>query len=271
MPTAIYALALLSFAARPAGAQEATVFAWKDVSLTLSANLWFNSWTTWIDNINTVKGDANYISITEGGVAASNLTAALRGKRFFATVGYLSTPDYHFPRYTDRSTTGVLIALDAAASRQEVDVNLGYMLVPQLGITVGYKGIRQKFNVVTSVAATGVTTAAQDSSTRFDGATLGVMGSAALGRGFSFYGNGAGGLMGVRFDPPPNSVDPRHDTAFYEAAELGFAWRASSLPLTGRFGYKFQRISTMQDVDGLREQRGVDVTSGYILGLGVVF
>ncbi len=267
MPAAFRALALLFLVCGRVQAQEATVFHGKDLSLTLSANLWFNSWSTWIDNINTVKGDANYVSITQGGVAASNLTAALRGRRFFATLGYLGTPDYHFPRYYDRSTTGGLIAVDATASRQEMDVNVGWMALPQLGFTAGYKGIRQKFNVVTS----GALTADHGSSTRFDGLTLGVLGTAALGRGFSFYGNGAGGLMGVRFDPPPNSVDPRHDTAFYEAAELGFAWRAAALPLTGRFGYKFQRISTTQDVDGLREQRGVDVTSGYILGLGVVF
>lgn len=267
MPTAVLALALLLPAPRPAAAQEATVLRRDGLSLTLSANLWFNSWTTWIDNINTAKGDANYVAVTEGGVAAANLTAALRGRRWFATLGYLGTPDYRFPRYYDRSAAGGLIAVDVLASRRELDVNLGFMAVPQLGFTVGYKGIRQRFDVVTS----GALTADQVSSTRFDGLTLGVLGSAALGRGFSFYGNGAGGLMGVRFDPPPNSADPRHDTAFYEAAELGFAWRAASLPLTGRFGYKFQRISTRQDVDGLRDQRGVDVTSGYILGLGVVF
>lgn len=250
--------AIFAVSASPARAGE-TILGNKDLNLTLGYNMWLNSWTTWID-----ENPTNFVSVTKGGSVASNLSAALRYKRVFTTMGVLITPDYKFPRYQDRSAAGALLNRDVTASRSEFDWNLGVMFIPQLGATVGYKGITQKFKISTNNGA------ASSSRTLFNGVTAGVVGSAAIGRGFSMYGNGAGGIMGVKFENSAGTVN-RNDTAYYEAAEIGLAWKAQTMPLSGRFGYKFQKIATQLEVAGYEEQRGIDLTSGYILGMNLVF
>lgn len=250
--------AVFAFSAAPARAGE-TILGNKDLNLTLGYNMWLNSWTTWID-----ENPTNFVSVTKGGSVASNLSAALRYKRVFTTMGVLITPDYKFPRYQDRSAAGALLNRDVTASRSEFDWNLGFMFIPQLGATVGYKGITQKFNISTNGGAPS------SSRTLFNGVTAGIVGSAAIGRGFSMYGNGAGGIMGVKFENAGTAIN-RNDTAYYEAAEIGLAWKAQTMPLSGRFGYKFQKIATQLKVAGYEEQRGIDLTSGYILGMNLIF
>lgn len=258
MRNALLALVLVLPFARPAAAQETKLFGNKDLNMTLGYNLWLNQWTTWID-----ESPANFVAVTKGGNAASNFTLGLRYKKVFTSLGMLVTPDYKFPRYQDRIAGGT-VNRDVTASRQEVDWNVGVMFIPQLGATLGYKGITQKFKISTNNGA------ASTSKTLINGVTAGVVGSAAIGRGFALYGAGAGGIMGVKFENSAGTIN-RNDNAWFESTEAGIAWRAEKLPLSAKFGYKFQKISTQLKVAGYDEQRGIDLTSGYILGMNLVF
>lgn len=259
MRNMLLALALILPSALPAAAQEAKLFGNKDLNMTLGYNMWLNQWTTWID-----EAPANFVAVTKGGNVASNFTLGLRYKRVFTSLGMLITPDYKFPRYQDRTDAGVLVNRDVTASRKEVDWNLGFMFIPQLGATVGYKGITQKFKISTNNGA------ASESKTLINGVTAGLVASSALGNGFAVYGNGAGGIMSVKFENTAGTIN-RNDNAWFEATELGLAWRAEKLPLSAKLGYKFQKISTQLKVAGYDDQRGIDLTSGYILGMNLVF
>ncbi|MBI2362547.1 MAG: hypothetical protein HYV15_04110, partial [Elusimicrobia bacterium] len=169
MRTAPLLLALsLIVPAAPARAAE-TILGSKDINLSLGYNLWLNQWTTAIPHSAGANNStrAENVSITQGGNAASNFTAALRIKRFFTTLGCLVTPDYAFPRYIHN---GAADTWDWVASRQEVDWNFGFMFVPQIGATMGYKGVTQKFG-----GKNGTTTIAT-SKTLYNGVTFGILG-----------------------------------------------------------------------------------------------
>ena len=255
--------AALVVPAVPARAAE-TILGNKDVNLSLGYNLWLNQWTTALENgspTGTNTTNAQFLSMTQGGNAASNFTMALRVKRFFSTLGFLVTPDYAFPRIYDGGNF-----YDYKANRNEVDWNVGFMFVPQLGATMGFKGVTQKF-----WGKANNTTTISSSKTMMNGVTFGLVGSAAIGKGFSLYGNGAGGIMTVRYDPVPNTTKVRNDTASYESAELGVGWKAPNAPFSAKFGYKFQKISTKVDEPNFRNQRAIDLTTGYILGLNLLF
>ncbi|MEK7383627.1 MAG: hypothetical protein AAB262_10140, partial [Elusimicrobiota bacterium] len=139
------------------------------------------------------------------------------------------------------------------ASRTETDVNLGYYITPNILTTVGYKNVEQKYTEKIN-ATTYPTT-----KTHYNGFTVGVGGSAALGGGFALYGNGAFGYMDQTYTPASSK-----DAAVYEASEVGIAWRAPSV-FSASLGYKFQYLTSRGAIDA------ADVSRGYIMGLNLSF
>lgn len=248
MRNIVLALALVLPSAQPASAAS-TVFGNENLNLILGYRAWVNSWSTW----NTGQINPHYSSVAQSGVA-NNFSATLRFKRFFTNLGYYFTGNYNFPTF--REDNGTYVTLKA--KRTELDWNLGAMVVPQLGFTVGIKNVNQKW---IGAAAT------QD--WNYLGPTVGIVGNAAIGKGFSLYGNGAGGFMTLTIDNPSNAG--KSDTATYESAELGLAWKPASAPVSASFGYKFQKLSTKLDRVGYDSLRGIDLTTGYILGLNLIF
>lgn len=247
MRNIILSLALLLPMARPAAAAS-TILGNENMNLILGYRLWINNWQTW----NTGQSKPHYSSVSQGGVA-NNFSATFRVKQFFTNLGYYFTGNYNFPTFQEDN--GTLVTLKA--KRDELDWNVGAMVVPQLGFTVGLKSVHQKW--------IGTTT----QNWNYLGPTLGIVGSAPIGKGFSLYGNGAGGFMSLSIDNPSNAG--RKDKATYESAELGLAWKPATVPLSASFGYKFQKLSTKLDLTGYQSLRGVDLTTGYILGLNLIF
>jgi hypothetical protein len=249
------------FLAAPVRAQEyKTVLGNPDLNLIMGYKMWLNNWSSW----NTGQSGNNFVEFNQGGVAHI-FSTILRYKAFFTGFSYLFTGDYTFPAYTDKNAANGTDSVVMKSHRNEIDWNVGYMVVPQLGFTAGLKSVTQNWKQANNGAAfTGAGT-----NWNWLGPTLGIVGSAPIGNGFSLYGNGAGGFMSVTQDPKPTVS--RSDTASYESAELGVAWRAQSVPLSASFGYKFQRINTKLDIAGLDTQRGLDLTSGYVLGLNLIF
>lgn len=247
--------------AAPVAAQEyKTIMGNQDLNLILGYKMWINNWASW----NTGASGTNFVEVNKGGLAnIFNMT--MRYKAFFTGFSYLFTPEYEFPSYTDHNGTSV-IQTQMKSKRTEFDWNVGYMVVPQLGFTAGLKQVQQKWRFSNTAVGAAANYGATTTWT-WMGPTIGILGSAPVGNGFSIYGNGAGGIMSVSTDPS----NTRNDTAAYESAELGLAWRAQQVPLSMSLGYKFQRITTKFNATGYTDQRGLDLTSGYILGLNLLF
>lgn len=261
---ALLTLVLAASVAAPAAAVEGKIIDNQDFVMTVGYKMWINNWSTWNFNSTTLGGTSgnNFPSFSMGGVA-NMIPFAIKYKNFFTTLTPMFTGDYLFPRYTDRSAAGIS-TIQFKVKRNEIDWNVGYMFIPQMGATVGLKSVTQKWRSSVNNSAFGAT-----ETWNWLGPTLGIVGSAPIGRGFSLYGNGVGGIMAVSVDPAPAAT--RNDSAAYEATELGVAWKARKAPISATFGYKYQRISTKMDISGLRDLRGQDVTSGYTLGVNVVF
>lgn len=252
MRNILLALALTLPLARPASAAS-TIFGNQDLNLIMGYKLWINNWTSW----NTGNVNPHYSEVGTGGVA-NNLNATFRYKWFFTNLGYYFTGDYNFPTFQEDDGTKVTLK----ANRNEVDWNVGGMVVPQLGFTVGLKNVHQNWK-----------TTAGTQRWNYLGPTLGIVGNAAIGKGFSLYGNGAGGFMTLTIKNPNGTLGNanRHDSASYESAEMGVAWKAPNAPFSASAGYKFQKLSTKLDIAGYQSLRGIDLTTGYILSLNLVF
>lgn len=271
--TAVVAALLVSALGVSALADDTTQLG-KDFSMTLGDKLWLNSWTTTLSSNHSSGGD-HYTTMTRSGYGnIPNLS--FRYKQAFLSMGYLASGTYDFPQYTDMlNDAGApkLETVSASASRSEFDLNMGYMFVPQLGVTIGYKNVTQNYTITQSAPGVAFSGSGSTTHTYYNGVTFGITGSAPIGNGFSLYGNGVGGFMAVTYSPSASSAD----SAAYSASELGIAWRAERIPLSASFGYKYQIIDTKSGAvnnpagSTLPTQTGTDVTQGYVLGLNYTF
>jgi len=255
---ALAALACLFGAAAPAHADDVQVG--KDAYMNVGMKLWLNTWQT-----NLTGSGRNWNQLTEGPVAGVIPNLAFRYKQMFVSGSYMVTPDYTFPTQTNYvGSSGVLDTSNIKASRKEADLNFGYYVIPQVALTIGYKGITEKFKVTSSVNGYS------ENSVYLNGVTFGVNGSAPIGGGWSVYGSGVGGFMAVTYLPSA----PYTDSAIYEASELGFAYHLKDSGFTGTLGYKFQLIQT--SINSLNSTAYKDlprneVTRGFMLGANYTF
>ena len=257
---------LLVGSAIPARANEASVFGNPDLVMSLGYKMWLNSWQTW----DAGRGGANFVSFSEPGVG-NMIPMALKYKNFFTSLNFMFTGDYLFPIYTDVTSAGVTQTVHERASHDEIDWNVGYYVVPsQLGFTLGLKDVNQHWNTAINNGAFSAT----NTNWHWIGPTFGITGAAGIGHGLSLFGNGVGGFMTETHDGEPAG---QSDTATYESMEMGLAWKPQTLPMNVTFGYKYQRINTKLDIANTAanapyaDLRGIDVTSGYTLGINAFF
>ena len=264
----------MSFAASKVFADDMKIG--NDLSLNLGYKLWVNSWQTTTSPF-PAQGGNHFTAITKSGFG-SIPNVSLKYKSMFVSGSYLASGNYAFQPYTEVIATpqingvavGRLNTVNVTASRTEADVNLGYMFIPQLGVTVGYKNVTQKFTFVSTSPGLTFSGNGIPSYTYMNGVTFGVVGGAPIGGGFSLYGNGVGGFMSVSYSP----ALANNDTASYAASELGLAWHTPHVPLSFSLGYKYQIIATKPSAANnstLSTQVGQDVTQGYILGMNLNF
>ena len=252
-------LALGAVAPMAAYADDDSVQVGKDTFLNAGAKLWVNTWQT-----NLTGSGRNWNQITEGPVIGFIPSIALKHKQAFISGSFMVTPDYSFPLQTNFTNTGVLEKSTIKGTRQEIDMNVGYYIVPQVALTMGYKGITEKFKVTSSVSGYS------ENSVFLNGITFGITGSAPIGNGWSVYGSGSGGPMFVTYTPSSAYTD----SAIYESSELGFAWHPHASPFSATLGYKFQLIQTT-----INSQNSVafsllprnEVTRGFMLGANYTF
>jgi len=232
----------------------------KDVFMSAGMKLWINTWQT---NL-TGNSGKSWTQLTADPNVGYIPNLSLKYKKLLLATSFMATGDYKFPRESFIDAGPTTNALDITGSRQEFDLNVGYYVVPQVVLTMGYKGVTEKFHVVSS------RTGASDNKVYLNGVTFGVAGSAPIGNGFSVYGSGAGGPMFVTYTPASTYTD----SAIYEASELGIAWHAPRAPLSATLGYKFQliqtSISSSNSVNYSNLPRS-EVTRGLMLGLNYLF
>jgi hypothetical protein len=268
---ALSLIAASAFAAPQARAEESSFRLTENWLFTLGYKLWVSNWTTTFSAFPT-QGGANYQSINANGVPANIGSLSVKYKDFFLSGSVMASGRYNFPEYTDAIAIPSLNNANPAftvhrvinATRQENDLNAGYYITPNVALTVGYKRVEQIFHV--HEYGTGLATQDYTGKTFYNGVTFGVLGGAAIGGGFSLYGAGVGGYMVTTYLPKTTS-----DNALYEAAELGFAWKARSMPFGATLGYKAQVLRTYTQNVNYKTQYGTDFTTGYTLGINAQF
>lgn len=269
-----------------------------NLNLVVGYRLWLASWQTNVTKLPTIVADphtptdriaikevSDGPSINKFG-AASIPSLGARYGNFFASASVMISPDYHFPKKSQlvQGPTSFLPAQiefgdhtfridhNVTGSRNEVDINLGYYIHPSIALTVGYKGVFQKF--VDKTVATNLThapvgevpTPVVKSNPRYHGGTLGIAANLPIPEGgwipagFLLYGNGGGGYMGSN----------EFASAWYGTLDAGLAYKPTSLPLLFTAGYKFQIINSKTKSNAF-EDRVIDYTRGAIFGINFLF
>ncbi len=147
----ILSVLLLIAGAGVAGAQEGT-------GVSVGLKMWFNDWTR-----DDPRSPSSITSDTT--VLLGPAIEAKFGDYFFADASFLfSSADYDFPDGT-------------RIDRQDINLDLGYMIVPGFGVLAGYKDSEFKWN----------TTFPGEKDT-LSGPLIGIVGIAQMDPYLSFYG-----------------------------------------------------------------------------------
>ncbi len=209
----------------------------KDWHVTVSGKLWANSWNGWTSAGNNgtnsvVASNTPFI----GGVTA-------RYKDFFVSGNYSPSTNYDFSSFTGQGTY----------SRKEMDLNVGYYLVPQVALAAGYKEVDMTYSAF--------------STWKYKFAIVGINGVSRINDTRAFmYGNGGFGVGTVSSTYAPFAGYGAGNPT-YESIEAGFGYSITN-NLVGTIGYKYQQIS-LSFANWAAKAR--DITTGYMFGLAYTF
>ncbi|MBL8323550.1 MAG: hypothetical protein JNJ89_01190 [Rubrivivax sp.] len=217
------------------------------LDVSVGARAWYTEWTTFGYHPGTDPNLA--LTQTSGpGQWVTLPTVSLRYGSFFGSLSAFPSTPFEF---TDGS----------AGKRSESDLNIGYSVLPGLGVTLGYKRIAQRGEVF-----------------RYEpkGLVLGVSGTAALSGPLSLYGALGVGRLKTPSDPRPEVV--KFD-ATYRLTEVGVAYALPSADgmLVKRWTFTAgHRIQVMRSKDAFTtaaglSQDGIDTTQGFTLGVLATF
>lgn len=250
----------------------------KDWGFAIGLKTWMNEWDLPISNrlenaAGTERSFAVYHLQSSTEVAFMPAFIA-RYKNFFVGGSFLPNTDYSFDTLNAHGqalyTQGVLVGVgemvyDVEGEREEWDVNLGYLITPNLAVSLGYKIIEREytfnttFNSYYGVLANTSLPVSTTTTFSSNAPIIGLAASLPVGKNFNFYGNLAYGILG-------GDVDGN-----YYLGELGVDY---TLPLEGYVsavsfsgGYRFQRLDL--DVGGGADSS--DTTSGFTLGIRALF
>ncbi|MFQ5586370.1 MAG: hypothetical protein ACE5GF_06075 [Thermodesulfobacteriota bacterium] len=212
-----------------------------DLTISVGTKLWYNSWNKWLFN----TGNGNLLSNRSEDNEMSLLPSlSLKYKKFFLTGSWMLPTEYTFPGHPSIGNTFKM-------EREEMDVNAGYYVTPSLGLTGGYKAIKQTLGEGTAGGFIDYT-----------GPTLGILGSAGIGNGLAIYGNAAYGFM--EMERNSGTVD-----ATYTSSELGLAYIPTPM-VSLTLGYKYQVVKSECD-SANPDKTCTDLTNGFLLGANLIF
>lgn len=227
------------FGAGPALAQDS------GLSVSVGARAWYAEWTTF-SFFTTPDGKTN-LALTQ--VAANNKLVVLPvvSVRYGNFSGSLSA---FLP--TDFSFVG-----GGGNTRKELDVNLGYDVLPGVALTLGYKKVSQSD--------------IEGNRYRPAGPVVGISANAPLAGAWSMYGSlGVGKLK----TPSGDAIDFKAD---YRLTELGLAYTLSGNQQPQRWtftaGYRIQVLSSQEafTTPNGESQDARDTTQGLTIGVIATF
>ena len=215
------------------------------VSVSVGARAWYTEWTTF-----------GYFTdpVTRENLALTQVSA--RDKLVLMPVVSVRYGDFSGSISGMPSTDFSFVGGEGNA-RQELDVNVGYDVIPGLTLTLGYKKVSQ--------------TAPDGSRYRPSGPVAGLSAYAPLSGPWSLYGS-----LGVgKFKTPGG--DPIKFKADYRLTELGLAYVLNGNQLMKRWtftaGYRTQVLSSKEafTTRSGEAQDARDTTQGLTLGVGTMF
>ena len=213
----------------PAVAAEGTS---EGFSVTVGAKVWVNEWSSWATP--TIGGQGEVVPVDSSTKVSLIPVVNLRFRDFYASFSTLLNTTYTLSGQGPNLFGQGLNAIDG--SRKEFDANLGYYVLPGLGVSVGYKSLSQGFG---------------GEDFRWTGPTIGATLTAPIQGGFAGYG--ALGVGFLKMDLPaadPNSPVNGTLNADYAIGEIGLAYGAGGIPPVAvtstafTLGYRFQSVST---------------------------
>lgn len=231
--------------------------------------VWQAQWDSWnVDPFATgvAVGDDRYEVVESRRASAKPapiLSLSFRWRGAFVSASTMSSTSY---RLQEAAIPG---GASVAASRDERDLNVGYLFDSGISVSLGDKRVRQRFG---------------SDSYLWKGLVLGLGGSASLAPGWGIYANGGYGQLKADFPIADVSGRTRFD-ADYRVLEAGIAriFQPSrffrSIVLTA--GYRTQRMGTTDYALAVipsgqpRRQNAtgelVDVTQGPVLAVQMAF
>jgi hypothetical protein len=211
------------------------------LSLSVGARAWFTQWTSF--SYYAPPGGAN-LALTQESASEKLVLIPVLSVRygdFLASVSY-------FP------TTGVDFSNGDSGTRREIDLNLGYNVIPGVTLTLGYKKISQRSDKYRYEPA---------------GPMAGVSASAPLAGAYSIYGSLA---LGKLKTPQSGGEEVVKFNTDYRLTEVGLAYTLSGQSWPKRWiftgGYRIQILSSKDAFNG---QDGRDTTQGFTLGALATF
>jgi hypothetical protein len=228
-------------------------------SVTVGTKVWVNEWSSWRNP--TIGGQGVVVPIDSSTKVSLIPVVNLRFRDFYASFSTLLNTSYTL-------SGQALNPIDA--SRKEFDANLGYYVLPGLGVSVGFKSLSQGFG---------------GADYRWSGPTIGATLTAPIQGGFAGYG--ALGIGFFKLNLPAadaNSAVNGRLNANYAIGEIGLAYGAAGIPTIAvtstafTLGYRLQAVRTKDykvlaatgaSVNGSTDLS--DVTQGPALGFLVRF
>ncbi|MBL8286867.1 MAG: hypothetical protein JNL85_02700 [Rubrivivax sp.] len=220
----------------------------QDGGLAVSAGVraWYTHWTTF--SYYDGGGPVNLALTQTSGPATWVFlpTASVRWGNWFGAASIFPSTSFDF---TDGSST----------KRSELDVNVGYAVLPGLNLTLGYKKVSQRGDF------------------RYEpkGPVAGISANAPLAGAFSLYGSlGLGRLKTPARNGDPKVVDFKAD---YRLTEVGLAYALPGSAFVQRWTITAgHRIQVMRSKDAFtsatgQAQDGIDTAQGFTLGVLATF
>ena len=228
-------------------------------SVTVGTKVWVNEWSSWYTP--TIGGQPEVVPIDSSTKVSLIPVVNLRFRDFYASFSTLLNTSYTLAGQA-------LNSIDA--SRKEFDANLGYYVLPGLGVSLGYKSLSQVFG---------------GASYRWTGPTIGATLTAPIQGGFAGYGALGIGFFKMSLPAADANSSVNGDlNANYAIGEIGLAYGAAGIPTIAvtstafTLGYRLQavrtkdykvRAATGASVNGSTDLS--DVTQGPALGFLVRF
>jgi hypothetical protein len=103
-------------------------------SVTVGTKVWVNEWSSW--GTPTIGGQAEVVPIDSSTKVSLIPVVSLRFRDFYASFSTLLDTSYALSGQAQNSID---------ASRKEFDANVGYYVLPGLGVSVGFKSLSQTF------------------------------------------------------------------------------------------------------------------------------